>query len=69
MRNVCCCRPIYEADIRITTTTMLEEFDAAGGERTGTDTVVLCGGARDVRMFVTLVVCSLWGSCGISLTP
>ncbi|EEQ98040.1 hypothetical protein Pmar_PMAR016118 [Perkinsus marinus ATCC 50983] len=35
-------RPIYEADIRITTTTMLEEFDAAGGERTGTDTRVLC---------------------------
>ncbi|KAF4721631.1 hypothetical protein FOZ62_025276 [Perkinsus olseni] len=30
-------RPLYESDIRITTQAMLEEFDAAGGERTGSD--------------------------------
>ncbi|KAF4706207.1 hypothetical protein FOZ62_027123, partial [Perkinsus olseni] len=34
-------RPLYESDIRITTQAMLEEFDAAGGERTGSDAVVL----------------------------
>ncbi|KAF4660118.1 hypothetical protein FOL47_007291 [Perkinsus chesapeaki] len=34
-------RPLYEADIRITTQAMVDEFDSAGGQREGNDAKIL----------------------------